>query len=95
MFVPFGSKSKYESADIWKNFYNIVEYDFAGVEDVIIDEAIVSVENGRIVVEGAETVNVYSIDGKLLYNGNSQSIPTLGSSTYIVLVNGKIYKIAL
>ena len=32
VYVPKGSKSVYESADIWKNFFNIQEFDFDDIE---------------------------------------------------------------
>lgn len=33
LYVPFGTKSRYENAEYWKNFTNIVERPFSGVEN--------------------------------------------------------------
>lgn len=50
--------------------------------------------DGRIVVEGAEgqSMQVYSVDGQMVYNGKASSLnPTSGM--YIVRVNNKSYKL--
>ena len=38
LYVPFGTKSLYASADVWKNFKNIVEFDPTGIDDITVDE---------------------------------------------------------
>ncbi|MGM9713089.1 MAG: hypothetical protein ACI3Y5_03095 [Prevotella sp.] len=38
LYVPFGTKSLYASADVWKNFKNIVEIAPAGIDDIPIGE---------------------------------------------------------
>ena len=36
--VPVGSAEAYRSAKVWKDFKNIMEFDFDGIEDVNVDE---------------------------------------------------------
>lgn len=53
LYVPTGSKAKYEAATGWKNFKNIVEKDFpAGIS--------ASIEDSR-----AEEVSRYAVDGRV------------------------------
>ena len=47
--VPKGTKVKYQEADVWKNFKNIVEFDPTGIDDITVDE------------DGQQTI--YSISG--------------------------------
>ena len=38
LYVPYGSKSAYQNADYWKEFYNIIEMDYpSGIEDIDVD----------------------------------------------------------
>ena len=37
LYVPIGTKAAYQAADYWKNFTNIVEMDFTGIEDIEAD----------------------------------------------------------
>ena len=38
LYVPYGSKSAYQNADSWKEFYHIIEMDYpSGIEDIDVD----------------------------------------------------------
>ena len=39
LYVPEGSLARYQSADVWKNFWTIEEFDPTGIEDVVTDAA--------------------------------------------------------
>lgn len=73
--------------------------DFSGIEDTITDNDVnVSVENGNIVIDGADDavkVEVYSVNGQCVYSGTATIIPVSGNGLYIVKVNGKSYKVML
>ncbi len=56
LYVPRGAKAAYESADIWKNFWNIQEFSDEGTNI----ETIMSEENGNAVI--------FTIDGKRVDN---------------------------
>lgn len=38
LYVPKGTKVKYQEADVWKNFKNIVEFEPSGIDDIVADE---------------------------------------------------------
>ena len=37
VYVPEGSLERYQTADVWKNFWTIKEFDSTGIEDAVID----------------------------------------------------------
>ena len=96
LYVPKGCKSAYESTAPWSDFF-IQEYEFSGVESTLTDDVNVSVENGNIVIDGADNVkvDVYSVNGQCVYNGNAATIPVTAKGLYIVKVNGKSFKVML
>ncbi len=98
LYVPIGSKDAYANATGWKNFSNIIEDDEkTGVESTLVDDVNISVENGNIVVNGTENVNieVYNMNGQCVYNGNATTIPISAKGLYIVKVNNKSFKVIL
>ena len=98
LYVPIGSKDAYANATGWKNFTNIIEDDVkTGVESTLADDVNVSVENGNIVIGGAENANVevYNVNGQCVYSGNATSIPVVTKGLYIVKVNNKSFKVIL
>ena len=98
LYVPVGSKEAYANATGWKNFTNIIEDDVkTGVESTLVDDVNVSVENGNIIIGGADNTNVevYNVNGQCIYNGNATTIPVSAKGLYIVKVNGKSFKVIL
>ena len=99
LYVPVGSKEAYANATGWKNFTNIVEDDeITGLENTLTDnEVSVSVENGNIVINGADNakVEVYSVNGQCVYSGTATTIPVTAKGLYIVKVGNKSYKVIL
>ena len=99
LYVPIGCKAAYEAVDPWRNFWNIEEYDAAGIDDVEGDNAVaIRVQGGSIVIEGADSdaaVEVLDISGKTLYRGYDKSIGNLPQGIHIVKVGNAINKIRL
>ena len=98
LYVPIGSKEEYEQVDPWRNFWNIEEHYFAGVEDVVGSDVDVTAENGRIIVTGAEDgtrIEVYSVAGQLIYSGTDTTINAPSAGLYIVQVAGEAFKVIL
>ena len=97
LYVPTGCKSAYESVDPWRNFWNIEEMDFSGVESTLADDVNISIENVNIVIGGADNakVEVYNMNGQCVYNGNATTIPVSTKGLYIVKVNNKSFKVIL
>lgn len=96
LYVPYGSENAYKAAEYWRNF-NIVGYDPAGVTGAHVDNDVnVAILDGQISITGtADRVNVevYGMNGSLLYKGSETSIPILSNGMYIVKVNGKPFKV--
>ena len=100
LYVPMGSSEIYASATGWSTFTNIVEDDeITGIEDTLADNEVnVSVENGNIIIGGTDDVvkvEVYSVNGQCVYNGNATTISVNGKGLYIVKVNGKSFKVMM
>ncbi len=94
--VPIGYKDEYATAEYWRDFLNIVEEEFSGIESVISDDNIsVIVNDDNFSIDGVETVDVYSIDGQLVYSGSANNISVAREGVYIVVANGKTFKLAL
>lgn len=96
LIVPEGSISAYKEADGWKDFF-VASGNKSEMND-IVNDINVSVENGDILVKGAEcgsvVVEIYTVSGMLVYRGCNTSIP-VASGMYIVKVDGKTYKVAV
>ena len=99
LYVPIGSKSAYEAVDPWRNFWNIEEMEFNGIEDIVADgnEISVTAQDGKIIVNSIKNamVEVYNINGQLVYSGNSTAIAVANKGIYIVKVADKTFKVAL
>ena len=98
LYVPFGSRGSYAIVEGWSSFSNIIEDDMkTGVESTLADNVNVSIENGNIVVTGADNtkIEVYSVNGQCVYSGNATTIPVSAKGLYIVKVNGKSFKVIL
>lgn len=89
--VPCGTAESYRST-LW-SYFNIVEdCGTEGVGDVEPMWAVIAIQNGAIVVEGAEghPVSVYDINGRLLATAHGEHAPLQfnvpASGTYLVKV---------
>lgn len=78
---------------MWKEFLNM-----SGVYGVAVDDGAVKVtaEAGVITVSGAAAdalVDVYSLDGSLVYSGRERSVEMPRVGVYVVRVAGKSQKV--
>lgn len=100
--VPEGTSIDYSLADVWTDFFNIVESDFAGSGETAVDAAAdvkVYAAAGRIVVESAAAgtpIAVYSADGVQIYGGLADGfraeIPARAGRPYIVKCGRSVFK---
>ncbi len=95
--VPTGSLEAYRTADVWKEFKNIQEKDFGGVDGVEDDDVSVTAKGGNIEIGGADNtqVEVYNLSGQLVYSGTDTTVGGLAHGIYIVRVAGQTFKVAL
>ena len=101
LYVPVGTKAEYEKVDPWRNFWNIEEIDFSGIDGIVADEygtPNISVNNGILTIDGIgshETVTVYDMEGRIFYNGTSHTIDKLTPGLYIVKAGSRSIKISI
>lgn len=95
--VPEGSLSAYQSAEAWKDFLNIREADFGGINKIADNNINVVSEDGKIVIDGADNVviTVYNTNGQIVYSGTETTVGGLAQGIYIVQVGGQAFKVAL
>lgn len=101
LYVPTGTKKAYEKVDPWRNFWNIQEYDYSVISDIESDnnDIQVLVDGGHINILGIknEMINIYDIQGHIVYSGYDTSIDKKNFSLglYIIKIGNKTSKIAL
>ncbi len=100
LYVPVGTKGAYEAVDPWRNFWNIEEFDFSGVDDIQIPECDIDVSciGGQIIVTNAPdglTARVFNLQGALIRETREHIIDGLAEGVYIVSIGGKSFKVAL
>ena len=100
LYVPTGTLAAYEKVEPWRDFWNIEEMDFSGVEETAADgrEPQISVENGIIRIgntEGNPFVEVFDISGKNVFSGNDTTVSGLAKGIYIVKVGANVVKVRL
>ncbi len=93
LYVPVGCTSAYKAVNPWSNFLNIKEIDYSGIEDVADDGIEVKVIAGDIMVEGCTDMEVYSINGQLMYRGSAGRVENLTPGIYVVRAGGKTVKV--
>lgn len=100
LYVPIGCMAKYENTDPWRRFWNIQEFDAAGIRDVADSDSDlkIAVCDGNITIEGGEesaAIEIYSAAGQLLSRSFERSISGLPKGIYLVRVGNQTSKIAL
>ena len=97
--VPDGALAAYQSADNWKEFKNIVEYDVTGIDNVVENEVAVKISAAGLSLEGCEgkPVAIYKANGSLVKNIDAYdgSEIVLDKCVYIVRVSNKVVKVKL
>ena len=100
LYVPAGSLQAYKNAEVWKNFKNIVENDFTGIERPSPDKAKIFGNKNSIAfrnIEPGTDISIYDTTGKCIktfaVDGDSE-IP-FPSGIYLIKYAGKTVKIIL
>ena len=102
LYVPTGTKAAYEKVDPWRNFWNIEEMDFTGIESISADKGgsvEVHTEAGGVSLSGAggETVRIYDLNGRTVleipaYGGQVINLP---AGNYVLSVGGQSLKVRI
>ena len=94
LIVPEGSVAAYKQAEVWNEFSNISG--FSGVEDTVADGNTIRVIGNQIEISGDFTsVEVYGINGALIYKGKDNVVTVPSAGIYLVHVADKTRKIVV
>ncbi|MGM9833470.1 MAG: leucine-rich repeat domain-containing protein [Candidatus Limisoma sp.] len=98
LLVPIGTEAIYRQTAPWMYFANINEYAYSGVDEIAPDDVTVRVVDGKIEVNGAsDSINIelYGINGTLIYCGSADNLPTPMPGLYIVRAGKTVKKVAI
>ena len=94
LIVPVISVIAYKLAEVWNEFSNISG--FSGVEDTVADGNTIRVIGNQIEISGYFTsVEVYGVNGTLIYKGKDNVVTVPSAGIYLVHVAGKTRKIVV
>ena len=94
LIVPEGSVAAYKQAEVWNEFSNI--RGFSGVEVTMADGNTIRAIGNQIEVSGDFTsVEVYGVNGTLIYKGKDNVVTVPSAGIYLVHVAGKTRKIVV
>ena len=94
LIVPEGFVTAYKQAEVWNEFSNI--RGFSGVEVTMADGNTIRVIGNQIEISGYFTsVEVYGVNGTLIYKGKDNVVTVPSAGIYLVHVAGKTRKIVV
>ena len=94
LIVPIVSVIAYKQAEVWNEFSNIKG--FSGVEVTMADGNTIRVIGNQIEISGYFTsVEVYGVNGTLIYKGKDNVVTVPSAGIYLVHVAGKTRKIVV
>ena len=94
LIVPIISVIAYKQAEVWNEFSN--KSGFSGVEDTVADGNTIRAIGNQIEISGDFTsVEVYGINGALIYKGKDNVVTVPSAGIYLVHVADKTRKIVV
>ena len=94
LIVPEGSVAAYKQAEVWNEFSNISG--LSGEEDTVADGNTIRAIGNQIEISGDFTsVEVYGINGALIYKGKDNVVTVPSAGIYLVHVADKTRKIVV
>ena len=94
LIVPIVSVIAYKQAEVWNEFSNISG--FSGVEDPVADGNTIRAIGNQIEISGDFTsVEVYGVNGTLIYKGKDNVVTVPSAGIYLVHVADKTRKIVV
>ena len=101
LYVPTGTKTAYEKVDPWRNFWNIEEMDYSGVDEIETDTTgtfHITTNGGTLTIHGLsnrDDITVYDMQGRIAYKGTSHTIDNLPPGFYVVKAGNKSIKVSI
>ena len=100
VYIPKGSLETYQSTDVWKDFWDIQEYDATGIDDIKVNNITIKMTANGILLPDAKNKNIsiYSTNGALIkeiitYTG--EEIPLIKKGIYIINIDNITTKVKL
>lgn len=97
LYVPIGSKSAYQEADVWKEFSKILEFDGSTVSSLQKESTRVFVSSNKVMIENAihgEVISISNLAGQTIYQGTEKEIE-LHSGIYLVKTGNTTQKVII
>ncbi len=101
LYVPSGTIEAYKQVVPWKNFKNIEEMNFSSVdkiEDNNNGSLHIAVNNRTLTIDGIgaqESITLYDMQGRIVYNGTSHTVEGMTPGMYIVKAGSRTIKISI
>lgn len=101
LYVPIGSAEAYQQVEPWKNFVNIREMDFSGIEEIVNNqdnEIHLSFSNGALNIvglNGMTNISIYDLSGNVVYKGMGHIVNGLDKGVYFIKIGNKTIKTIL
>lgn len=98
VYVPTGTSNAYKTADIWKTFFNIKEFDATAIENIHTEAAITISDDGiSLSSVNGKPVAIYTTTGALVEKIDSYTGEeiVLDKGVYIVRTGNKTIKVKL
>ncbi len=93
LYVPKGSLEAYSTAEVWKEFKNIIEEGTTAIDKVTNGNNTVYV-NGNVIDNcTGSNISIYNCSGTLIYNGNDNNIEIKEKGLIIVKAGNKTQKL--
>lgn len=91
LYIPMGSYQDYRHAEVWKDFKNMWPIGTSGIKDSTDADDAVTINGNTISVDAkvGTSVNIYSVDGVLRYQGDGSAEVALPSGLYILRIGSK------
>ena len=100
LYIPIGTLSEYEKVDPWRNFWNIKEVNFAGINETEADDMSLRLiwNNGILSIDGIdenESITIYDMSGHVVHSGTEHNVEYLVPGIYIVKAGKRGTKFAV
>lgn len=94
VYVPSNSLDAYKVDSGWSSFFNILIDEASGIEEIESDTDSITISGNTVLVTSDGIVEIYSIDGRLIYTGHEKAIE-LPRGIYVIRTNGIVKKIKI
>lgn len=95
LYVPKGSLDAYSTAEVWKEFKNIIEEGTSSIDNIDGKEYTITINGKAIDNCNDGNISIYDSIGRLIYSGNDNNIQILEKGLIIVKTGDKTHKLII